>query len=403
MKVRIFKGKATGKVKAPPSKSFAHRLLIGCALSGKGCNVEGVIESQDMLATLNCLKGLGIGIDKQGDTVIFSGNKIGSSGEFNCKESGSTLRFFIPIASVLLGSGTFYGTEKLISRGVDIYKNLFESQGIKFTINKNSITIDGKLQGGNYTIAGNVSSQFITGLLFALPLCDTDSTLTVTRPIESQSYINITLQVLSLFGIKIQQVAEGVYKIPGKQRYKAQNVTVEGDWSNAAFLYALKTLGHNVEINGLNYDTVQGDAVCVDLLERVKNFSTNDSPIDLSDCPDLAPVLFSVASAFNGANFTGTKRLAIKESDRAKAMQLELAKFGIKVVVNDNDCTVLPSKLQAPMQTLCGHNDHRIVMALSVLCTLTGGIIDHAEAINKSYPDFFEVLENLGVKVTYEG
>lgn len=403
MKVKVLKSNANGVAKAPPSKSFAHRLLICSALSKGTSIIKGVSDSQDMLATLNCVNSLGASYTKVNDSITISlPNNQKISNHFYCNESGSTLRFFIPLALAFGGDFTFHGTEKLISRGVDVYKGLFLPKGIKITTNKTSVDVSGKLTSGQFDVLGNVSSQFITGLLFALPLIEGDSILNVIPPIESQSYIDITLQVLNKFGIKIDVIKENSYKIYGGQKYIACNSIVEGDWSNSAFLYALSFLGHNVKVEGLACDSLQGDKACLEIFNKISKLTTNQSQtdiIDLSNCPDLAPISFAVASCFNGAVFTGTKRLAIKESDRAKAMQSELAKFGIKLIVEENSVKVLSGKLMPPTQTLFGHNDHRIVMALTILATLTGAEIEDAQAIAKSYPNFFEVLRELGVKI----
>ena len=400
MKVTISKGKVSGEVIAPPSKSFAHRQLICSALSGKKCTVKGIVDSEDMLATLDCLKALGYTYRKTENQVEFLGERVDSTSVFNCRESGSTLRFMLPVSLCFCDDATFLGSEKLISRGIGIYQQIFGEKGVKLTVGKDCVKTHGRLKSGDYKIMGNLSSQFVTGMFFALPLLRGDSTVEILPPIESKSYINITLRVLKTFGINIVESSPNLYEIKGGQTYKNIDSVVEGDWSNAAFLFALKELGGELLIKGLNHNSEQGDKVCVQLLSKIKS-KTLDK-IDLSDCPDLAPVLFAFAAVNGGATFVGTKRLKIKESDRATAMQTELKKFGVEVEVKENEVTVFEGKIQTPAQTLYGHNDHRIVMSLAILCTITGGQIEGAEAIKKSYPSFFKVLSDLNIKVEYE-
>ena len=240
---------------------------------------------------------------------------------------------------------------------------------------------------------GDVSSQFVTGSLLALPLLPEDSTLRVLPPVESRPYIDITLDIMASFGVTVMERERNFFYIPGGQRYGSRCAAVEGDWSNAAFLLAL---GGGVRVSGLRPDSLQGDRVCREMLRRLER---PGAVLDLSACPDLGPVLFAAAAQRCGAVFTGTRRLRIKESDRAAAMAQELAKFGAQVTVEEDRVTVLPCPLHAPNEELEGHNDHRIVMAMAVLCASLGGTIRGAEAVNKSYPDFFRTLWALGLRM----
>lgn len=398
MKVSIKKGFLHGKINAPPSKSFAHRLIIGAALADGESIIENVAFNEDILATLDCIRALGVDFTAECDRVIIGG-KTNSSAIFKCRESGSTLRFMIPIALSFNDKCVFEGSERLISRGIGVYRELFENKGIDFEFDKTKINAYGKLTPGSYKLRGDISSQFITGMLFALPLLDGDSILEIIPPIESKSYIDITLSVLKDFGIEITELSSAVYKIKGNQVYKAGIFTVEGDYSNAAFLQAFNTLGSDIEISGLNPDSTQGDRICFDYLEALKGGAPT---LDLSDCPDLAPVLFAVATYYSGATFTGTRRLAIKESNRAEAMAEELSKFGVDLTVNKNSVIIPKSELHCPKEALHGHNDHRIVMALTVLGSRFGVTVEDAQAVNKSYPDFFAALTKLGLEADYE-
>ncbi len=401
MKIEIKPGKGHGKMDAPPSKSMAHRLLIGAGLANGKSTIEGISDSEDMKATLDCLTSLGALYEIDGDKVTITGaniRKIPENAVFRCRESGSTLRFFIPICLLDGKTFTFTGSEKLLSRPLSIYEDIFKKQDILFKSEPDKITVGGKLQSGNYKIKGNISSQFITGLLFVLPLMEGDSIIQLIPPVESCSYINLTIEALKTFGIVIEWQDEKTLFIKGNQCYKAVDAKVEGDYSNAAFFEALNVLGSDIEINGLNPQSLQGDKV------YEKNFALLEKgtpTINISDCPDLGPILFAVASVKGGGVFTGTRRLKIKESDRASAMAEELAKFGVAVTVHEDSVVVYPHDFHAPSENLFGHNDHRIVMSCAVLLTLTGGFIEGAEASRKSLPDFFERLQKLGFEVIF--
>lgn len=399
MKVTIKKGEAHGTVSAPPSKSLAHRLLICASLAEGDSVVRGVALSEDVRATLDCIDALGATYEMDGADVKVRGcgGKV-KAGVFPCRESGSTLRFFIPIATLSGENTVFTGTERLISRGVGVYEDVLGERGVRFDVGKTSIGVGGSITAGEYEVYGGVSSQFITGLMFALATLDGDSVIRVKPPFESRSYVMITVNALRKFGVTVD-VEDDTFKIHGGG-YTAADVTVEGDWSNSAFLLALGELGGDVSVLGLDSTSTQGDRVIAEILPKLR---TGFAEIDLSDCPDTAPILFAMAAAFgHGARFTGTHRLKIKESDRAAVMAEELSKFASHVTVLDDEVIIDSGEIDAPTEVLCGHNDHRIVMAMSVLCTLTGGVIDGAEAISKSYPNFFEDLSSLGLEITYE-
>lgn len=397
--VEIARGTAHGTVSAPPSKSYAHRMMLGAALAHGCSRIDGIRPSEDMLATLDCISAMGVPTRLEGDRLTVKGGapRLCKATVFPCRESGSTLRFLIPLSVVLGDGATFTGSPRLLERGIGIYEELFAQKGVSVTHTAQGIVLSGKLQAGEFTLSGNVSSQFVSGLLFALPLLRGDSMLHILPPVESKRYIDLTVAVLSSFGITVTEVAEHTFLIPGNQHYQPCDLTVEGDWSNAAFLHAFNALSGRVEVQGLRADSIQGDACCLSLLRRL------DEPqppvMELSDCPDLGPLLFAVAAAKQGAVFTGTARLRIKESDRGRAMAQELAKFGIEVEVEENRVLVHGGTLTSPRQSLDGHNDHRIVMALSVLATLTGAVIEGAQAVRKSYPDFFDDLGRLGLEV----
>ena len=392
MKRKIEKSVAKGKLEAPPSKSYAHRLLICAALAEGQSEIKGISQSVDMEATLECVKALGADFHKTGDTVSINGGIKNAKRVFNCHESGSTLRFFIPISLLTGDECIFVGAERLMSRGIDVYDEIFEKQGIECVKEADRITLKGKLKPGTFTVRGDISSQFISGLLFALPLLNGDSIICLTTELESRAYVDITIECLKLFGVEIEK-GNGTYYIKGNQKYNPSNQTVEGDYSNAAFLDAFNVLGGDVSVLGLNEGSIQGDKIYREYFKMIENGTPT---IDISGCPDLGPVLFALAACKNGATFTGTKRLRIKESDRGEAMKQELEKLSVDVEIFENSIRV-GGGAKVPACELYGHNDHRIVMALSVLLSLFGGVIDGCEAVSKSYPDFFEKIALLGI------
>lgn len=435
MRVKIEKSTAEGAVIAPPSKSLAHRLMIACALSQNGGKVVGISDSEDMAATLDCIKALGITSQKNGDTVMFKrerentetdennskaqgfandenskfandennvyavGDCLKNAKVFDCRESGSTLRFFLPIAAAFFDKAVFVGSKRLLERGVEVYEKALGEKGVKVVCDGEKIVLSGRLGSGIYTLRGDVSSQYVSGLLFALPLLCGDSEIRVLPPVESRAYIDLTIDVLKKAGIEIVEKEENVFSIKGNQRYVGGEYVVEGDWSNGAMLLALNELGGNVEVVGLDENSVQGDKVCKTIF---KELNEKKAVIDLANCPDLAPIAFCMAAAKEGATFVGTRRLKIKESDRAQAMAQELAKFGIDVEVRENEVVIHKNDIKTPDCAICGHNDHRIVMACSILLSAVGGVIDGAEAVKKSFPNFFETIGKLGVKYEIE-
>lgn len=401
MKVSITPGKANGIVWAPPSKSMAHRVLICAGLSAGESIINHIELSEDIQATLGILEALGATYKVQERRVIINGigqKKSQIERELDSKESGSTLRFFIPIVLAKGQEGHFTGAKRLFERPLGIYENLCKEQGIIFQKGEEGLFVKGKLEARKYQIPGDVSSQFITGLLFALPLLEADSILEVLPPVESKPYIDMTLEALKMFGIKIQRDGN-VFRIPGNQAYQKSNATVEGDYSNAAFLEAFNLLGGDVKVEGLREESLQGDKIYRQYYEELQ---TEMPVIDLAECPDLGPILMGMAAAKHGARFVGTRRLKMKESDRGTVMARELQKFGIRAQVEENEIIVYDGELKPPSETLCGHNDHRIVMTLATICTVTGGMIEGAEAVKKSFPSYFDVISDLGVQIARE-
>lgn len=397
MIIKISPSVAFGRVKAPPSKSMAHRLLICGALS-KMSVISCVAFSKDIEATLGCLKALGAKISINDDTVTIGGidiNNVPVSNEMFCNESGSTLRFLIPLCLLFGEPFTLSGSERLMERSLSVYEDICKSQGIEFEQSKSSLSLCGRLTAGKYTVRGDISSQFISGLMFVLPLLEQDSIIEITNALESASYLNLTIKALADFGVRITRYDERTFYIKGGQTYKNRKLKVEGDYSNATFFEAFNLIGGNVAVSGLSDKSAQGDKVYKEMFEKISNGSPT---LDISDCPDLGPVLITAAALKNGAKFVGTHRLKIKESNRGAAMAEELAKFGCKVEVKENEIIVKKCKLHSPKMPLSSHNDHRIAMALSVICSIYGGEIYGAQAVSKSFPDYFTRIQSLGIK-----
>ncbi len=405
MDVTIVPGTLKGAVTPPPSKSQAHRLILAAALSGGISTLSNVDLSQDIEATLGCLSALGTGVERQdkGQVKLHGlGNSIPQAGPIpvlDCGESGSTLRFLIPAALVVIGGGIFTGHGRLMERPQEPYFRLFEEKGISYAKKDGKLTIQGRLEPGEYVLPGNVSSQFFTGLLYALPLLDGDSTLRSSTPLESRGYVDMTLDALRTFGVNVEETEPGVFAIPGRQSYQPKDPAVEADWSNAAFWYAANFLGAQVDIQGLNPDSVQGDRQIGALYWKLAR--PGDVDIDLSQCPDLAPPLAAMAAVRKGTTrFVNAGRLRMKESDRLQTIAQTLNALGAKAQVGEDTLT-LEGVDRLEGGTVDGCNDHRIAMmaaAAAVACTKPVTILG-AECVKKSYPHFWWDYTALGGEV----
>lgn len=390
--------KLYGNIDAPPSKSMAHRYLIGAALSNEICQISGVEYSEDILASIDCLRALGAEICVCDDVVTINPEGFMKGVEtpvLNCRESGSTLRFFIPLALCLGQEVILQGSSRLLERPLDVYEELCEKYHFSFQKDAKAVTLCGNLESGNYKIRGDISSQFITGLIFALVYLGGESSIEILPPFESRSYVELTLSALQSFGADVAFTDEYHIAIR-KADMHAFSGKIEGDYSNAAFLDAFNYIGSEVNVSNLKKDSLQGDRVYAEYFEKL---AAGTPTLDLSDCPDLGPVLFALAALKNGAVFTGTDRLKAKESDRGRAMHEELEKMGGGLEFGDNRIIVPKQELKNTGVMLDGHNDHRIVMAMSLVLSKTGGKIDGIEAVRKSYPGFFADIKGLGAEV----
>ena len=408
-----------GAITAPPSKSMAHRAVLCAALAKGTSHIRNLEFSKDISATLSAAGQLCARVTTGADDAVVEG-----LGEFlpitapvDCCESGSTLRFLIPLASLTGQEVTFVGRGRLMERPQSVYEALYKEQGLRFEPGPSGLIVEGTLASGDYTLAGNVSSQFISGLLFALPLLVGTSTLHLLPPVESRSYIDMTRAVQAAFGITSRWLDETTLEIPGGQAYHPCDYTVEGDYSQAAFPAVLGAVAGGVTVTGLAAKTLQGDAAILEILRRCgasfartgesvtfRKASFHGTEIDLANCPDLGPVLMVLGLLCEGTTvIRNAERLRIKESDRIEAMETELSKCGGVLSSEGGTITITgcAGKLHAPEKPLSGHNDHRVVMSLAVLA-LAAGLelpISDAEAITKSWPNFFTAIKPLGAEV----
>ena len=401
MTLIIKPSQAFGIIKAPPSKSMAHRLLIAAALCSEVREVDNLDWSDDVVATLDCLQAFGASVER-----LEHGVQIGCLDPFAagglvvlpCRESASTLRFLLPLALLSGREVTFTGSARLLERPLEPYERICAKQRLYYDRQSEHVTVRGPLKADEFEIQGNLSSQFVTGMFFALPFLREPSRVSILPPVGSRPYIDMTLAVLRNFGIRIVGVGNDRYHIPAKQKYRPHLVTVEGDWSNSAVLQALNFLGGNIQIRGLDKLSPQGDKVFSSYLQTMQG---KNPTLNISDTPDLAPILMALAAAGRGVVLEGTERLPFKESDRGSAMAAELAKFGIQTVVDNNRIWVENGELQTPAEPLDSHGDHRIAMALTVLLTLTGGELRGSEVVEKSWPGFYDVLQSLGILIEH--
>lgn len=413
MKLTINPTFLSGDVNVISSKSYSHRYVIAASLAHGKSVLENILESDDLEATIEGLKNLGAHIE--GSTIKGNYPKCMRPSIF-CKESGSTLRFLIPLALLTNKEMTFYGEGRLSKRPLHVYEELFNEKHIfykKPTKENLPFIVKGPLVPGDYLIKGNVSSQFVSGLLFALPLLKDDSNIILIPPIESFDYILMTIDVLQQFGIKITFDHQTIH-IFGNQTYKPCEVSVEADYSQAAFWMVAAIIGRKITFSNLNPNSKQGDKKIIDVIKEMGGLIDFDSiqksyqvfpsqtkgiPVDLSQIPDLGPILMILAGLSEGVTtFSGIERLKIKESNRIEAMIDVLTKFGVKTIEEEDTVKVFGQKQFRGNQVFSSYQDHRIAMAIAIGAIRAHGkvIIEDYEVVKKSYPDFFKVYENLG-------
>lgn len=413
MDIVITPSKLKGSIKAIPSKSVAHRFLICAALADAPTTLYIPKTSDDITATAKCMEALGAKIAIRGEAYhITPIEKAPLSPTLDCGESGSTLRFLLPVAAALGNGTSFIGRGRLPERPLSDLVDAMKEHGVTFDKESLPLTLGGKLRGGTYRIKGNVSSQYITGLLMALPLCEENSVIEITTELESASYIDITLSALKTFGIEIK-IKENTYIIQGKQTYRSPGeLPVEGDWSNAAFFLTAAALGNDLTMTELNPDSAQGDRKIVGFLEGFGARKVPDNEalglsaeslkgciIDIRDTPDLLPILSVAAACAEGkTTFINAARLRIKESDRLESTAALINNLGGKAETTADTMTVYGTGLRGGTVESC--NDHRIAMATAIAATMCEKEVTilGAEAVKKSYPAFFEDYNSLGGK-----
>ena len=409
MDLTIYPSKLAGEVTPPSSKSQAHRALIAAALGGGISTISNLADSQDIQATRRCLSALGALVEDLGPGTLRVhglGDGVPQAGPFptlDCGESGSTLRFLIPVALLVQGQAAFTGRGRLMERPLAPYEDLFRGKGIGWSMEHGVLTLDSgrgydrlALDPGEYRLPGDVSSQFITGLLFALPLLEGDSDLLLTAPLESRGYVDLTLDVLDRFGV-VAEPRENGFHIPSGQMYQARDLAVEADWSQAAFWYAANHLGGQVDILGMDPASRQGDreiAAYSRMLAR-----SGQVELDVSQCPDLAPPLAAMAAVRTGTTrLTNAARLRAKESDRLASVTRALRAMGGQVEEYADSLTIHGVKRLPGGGVVDCANDHRIAMMAAVCAASAEAPVKllGAECVRKSYPEFWTHFQSLG-------
>lgn len=417
--IKIGKSKLIGEVKIPPSKSMAHRAIICASLSDGVSTITNIDYSDDIIATITGMEKFGAKIVKDVDKLTVYGifrNEVQRDTErtVECNESGSTLRFLVPISLLFDGKTRFIGKGNLGKRPLETYFEIFRKQGIEYSNKENilDLIVEGNLKSDEFYLTGNVSSQFITGLLFTLPLLKEDSKVIITTPLESKGYIDLTIDCMKEFGVIIENKNYQEFVIKGNQRYEAKNYKVEGDYSQAAFYLCANALGNDIELADLNKNSLQGDKEIIDILSRMgvkcefdKNLKCEklgelkSTVIDASQCPDIIPVVSLVASLSKGrTEIINAKRLRIKECDRLHAVYTELTKLGAKIVEKEESLIIDGVKELTGGVEVWSYKDHRIAMTLAIAGTICKEpiVIKDYDCVAKSYPNFFEDYKMLG-------
>ncbi|HSN65017.1 MAG TPA: 3-phosphoshikimate 1-carboxyvinyltransferase [Fusibacter sp.] len=410
--VSITPSKLSGGVIAPPSKSMSHRAVICAGLSESPSILDNIAFSEDIIATLEAMKQFGAEITKLTNNSLrianpslktrISHKSAATEIVIDCNESGSTARFLIPLFHLSNGPVVYKGSARLSQRPFQPYYTIFDKQKINYEAKNDGLplTIEGSLKPDQFTLVGNISSQFISGLMFVLPLLGGASSLTIVPPLESKDYIELTTACLRAFGIDIEKRSQLEYHINGNQKYQGCNMTIEGDYSQAAFWLVASRIGNDVHVTGLDEHSKQADRAILKVLSR----SDMSDPIDVSQCPDLVPILAVLCALTPGtSNIINAGRLRFKESDRLKAIATELNKMGARITEHDDGLTVVGvEKLRGSVVN--AWNDHRIAMALAIAATRAEGVtkICGAECIRKSYPEFWAVYQSLGGHINVE-
>lgn len=414
--IRIIPSDLTGNVCVPASKSVCHRAVICAGLAEGTSRISGIVFSDDIIATMHAMEALGAIIRREGDSLIITGTDCTNPVHhtIDCNESGSTLRFLIPLG-LNNQTMTFTGKGQLVERPLNDYFNILDEQQIVYQTADGHLplSVTGALKPGQFRLRGDVSSQFVSGLLFALPRLESDSSIIITTELESKGYIDLTLSTLALFGIRVINNDYREFIVPGNQKYQSRDYHVEGDYSQVAFWLVAGTLGSPICCTGLNPHSLQGDKVILELLQQMGGKLTIEADsiqasiaitrsieIDASQCPDLVPILAVLAAVSDGTTrIIRAGRLRIKECDRLKAVTQELNKLGANIVEHEDSLTIYGRRLLTG-GTVDSWHDHRIAMALAIasIACQTPVTIQHSECVSKSYPNFWEDFRMLGGK-----
>ena len=405
--------KLVGELSPPPSKSVLHRYIIASSLAKGISKIENISFSEDIIATIEAMKKLGAKIEQKDNYLLIDGSdtfkNLNENIEIDCNESGSTLRFLFPLSIVEENKVLFKGRGKLFKRPMTPYFENFEKYKIKYSyINENEILLEEKLKAGIYEIDGNISSQFITGLLFSLPLLEGESKIIINGKLESSNYIDISLDCLSKFGIKIINNSYQEFIIEGNQSYRVGNYRTEADYSQAAFFLVANAIGSKIKINDLSENSLQGDKKIIDFISEIDKWSSKDTLIlDGSETPDIIPIL-SLKAAVSGKKIeiVNVERLRIKESDRLKATVEELSKLNFDLIEKKDSILInsredFKANKNEKIVSLSAHSDHRIAMMIAIAATCYDGeiLLDNLDCVKKSYPNFWEVFLSLGGKI----
>ena len=405
--------KLVGELSPPPSKSVLHRYIIASSLAKGISKIENISFSEDIIATIEAMKKLGAKIEQKENYLLIDGSdtfkNLNKNIEIDCNESGSTLRFLFPLSIVKENKVLFKGRGKLFKRPMTPYFENFEKYKIKHSyIDENKILLEGQLKSGIYEIDGNISSQFITGLLFSLPLLDGESKIIINGKLESSNYIDISLDCLNKFGVKIINNSYQEFIIEGNQSYKVANYRTEADYSQAAFFLVANAIGSKIKINDLSEDSLQGDKKIIDYISEIDNWNSKDTLVlDGSETPDIIPILsLKAAVSEKKIEIVNVERLRIKESDRLKATVEELSKLNFDLI-EKKDSILINSRENFKVNkndkvvSLSAHSDHRIAMMIAIASTCYEGeiILDNLDCVKKSYPNFWEVFLSLGGKI----
>ncbi|MBM7872113.1 3-phosphoshikimate 1-carboxyvinyltransferase [Clostridium pascui] len=413
--IRITPSPLKGDIKIPPSKSLAHRAVICAGLSEGISNIDNIIFSEDIKATTMGMESLGIEVNRKDESINIKGKSKLSlvNSMINCNESGSTLRFLIPLALLTGEEISFEGRGKLVSRPLDVYYEMFKNQNIQYENNNGQLPlkVKGFLKSGTFYVKGNVSSQFVTGLMFALPLLEGDSKIIVTTELESKGYVDLTIDCMDKFGVKIENKGYKEFYIKGNQKYISRDYRVEGDFSQAAFWIVAGILGANIKCKDLNLNSLQGDKIILDIVKEMgSNIKISEDTIEVcksqtkgivinaSECPDLVPIISVLGALSEGTTkIINAERVRIKECDRLKAMQTELTKVGADIEETE-DGLIIRGKSSLKGGTVDSWNDHRIAMAMAVASIKCEEpiIITNSNAVTKSYPEFWKDFKMLG-------